>query len=190
MSHRRLFQVLLTCSIALVVGSVNAAEPVRREWTIDGTAREALVCVPDGAKEKPAPLVFVFHGHGGTMHAMLRRYHLQQLWPEAIVVYPQGLNTPGRLTDRKEKKPRLAAQREHGEDRDLKYFDAVLADLKKDYKVDDKRIYSTGHSNGGGYVFIMGRTGSRIRRGRRRPLPPRRGKSPKSSSRNRRFTGR
>ena len=66
-------------AIAIVVGSVNAAEPVRREWIMVGTAREAMVCVPDGAKEKPAPLVFVFHGHGGTMHAMLRRYHLQQM---------------------------------------------------------------------------------------------------------------
>ena len=155
MSHRRLFQVLLTCSIALVVGSVIAAEPVRREWTIDGTAREALVCVPDGAKEKPAPLVFVFHGHGGTMHAMLRRYHLQQLWPEAIVVYPQGLNTPGRLTDPEGKKPGWQHSAGHMEDRDLKYFDAMLADLKKDYKVDDKRIYSTGHSNGGGYTYLL-----------------------------------
>ena len=33
-------------------------------------------------------------------------------------------------------------------DRDLKFFDAVLASLKQDYRVDGKRIYATGHSNG------------------------------------------
>ena len=142
-------------AIAVGVGPAFAAEPARREWTIDGTAREALVCVPDGAKEKPAPLVFVFHGHGGTMNAMLRRYQLQQLWPEAIVVYPQGLNTPGRLTDPEGKKPGWQHSAGHMEDRDLKFFDAMLADLKKDYKVDVKRIYSTGHSNGGGYTYLL-----------------------------------
>lgn len=142
-------------AIAVGVGSAFAAEPVRRAWAIDGTAREALVCVPDRAKEKPAPLVFAFHGHGGTMNAMLRRYQLQQLWPEAIVVYPQGLNTPGRLTDPEGKRAGWQHSAGHMEDRDLKFFDAMLADLKKDYKVDEKRVYSTGHSNGGGYTYLL-----------------------------------
>ncbi len=155
MSNRGLFCVLLACSIALIVDLVTAAEPERREWAIDGAAREALVCAPDEAREKPSPLVFVFHGHGGTMNAMLRRYQLQRLWPEAIVVYPQGLNTPGRLTDPEGKKPGWQHSAGHMEDRDLKFFDAMLADLKKDYKVDDKRIYSTGHSNGGGYTYLL-----------------------------------
>ena len=43
---------------------------------------------------------------------------------------------------------------DHG-DRDLKFFDAVLADLKTDYKVDPKRIYSTGHSNGGRFTHLL-----------------------------------
>jgi polyhydroxybutyrate depolymerase len=43
-------------------------------------------------------------------------------------------------------------------DRDLKFFDAVLASLKKDYKVDAKRIYSTGHSNGGSFTYLLWET--------------------------------
>ena len=31
----------------------------------------------------------------------------------------------------------------------------MLARLKTDYKVDDKRIYSTGHSNGGGFTYLL-----------------------------------
>ena len=31
----------------------------------------------------------------------------------------------------------------------------MLAGLKAQYKVDDRRIYSTGHSNGGGFTYLL-----------------------------------
>ena len=31
----------------------------------------------------------------------------------------------------------------------------MLAQLKRDYKVDEKRLYSTGHSNGGGFTYLL-----------------------------------
>ena len=31
----------------------------------------------------------------------------------------------------------------------------MLESHKKDYKVDEKRIYSTGHSNGGGFTYLL-----------------------------------
>src|SRR5207237_2862753 len=40
-------------------------------------------------------------------------------------------------------------------DRDLKFFDSMLASLKSDYKIDERRIYSTGHSNGGGFTYLL-----------------------------------
>ena len=39
----------------------------RREWTIDGATRKALVYAPASATTTPSPLIFAFHGHGGTM---------------------------------------------------------------------------------------------------------------------------
>jgi polyhydroxybutyrate depolymerase len=83
-------------------------------------------------------------------------YHRQ--WPEAIVVYMQGLNTPGRLTDPEGKRPGWQNLPGLHEDRDLKFFDAVLASLKAQYKVDERRIYATGHSNGGGFTYLLWRT--------------------------------
>src|SRR4051812_1090421 len=80
-------------------------ESVRWEVMVDGVAREALVQAPAGAKTKPAPVVFVFHGHGGTARSALRQFPIHEHWPEAIVVAMQGLNTPGRLTDPEGKKP-------------------------------------------------------------------------------------
>jgi polyhydroxybutyrate depolymerase len=67
----------------------------------------------------------------------------------------QGLNTPGALTDPQGKKPGWQKTFGDQDDRDLKFFDAVLATLKKDYKVDESRIYATGHSNGDGFTYLL-----------------------------------
>ena len=40
-------------------------------------------------------------------------------------------------------------------DRDLKFFDAVLASMKEQYRIDERRVYSTGHSNGGGFTYLL-----------------------------------
>ncbi len=143
--------------IALLAAHAYSQESdlARRTWTVDGVEREALIAAPASAHEKPAPLVFVFHGHGGSMKSSARSFHIHTLWPEGIVIYPQGLNTPGRLTDPEGKLPGWQATIGDQGDRDLKFFDALLSSLKSDYKVDDRRIYSTGHSNGGGFTYLL-----------------------------------
>ena len=50
-----------------------------RQWTVDSVVREGLVHVPAGAKELPAPLVFVFHGHGGSMRNAARTFAIEEL---------------------------------------------------------------------------------------------------------------
>lgn len=122
---------------------------------MDGVVREALIYAPATARTKATPVVFVFHGHGGNMNQVARSFGLHTLWPEALVIYPQGLNTPGRLTDPEGK--RAGWQKEVGDqgDRDLKFFDTMLESLKKDYKVDTRRIYATGHSNGGAFTYLL-----------------------------------
>jgi len=145
-------------SILFVPGrgaSAAETEPVRREWTVESDAREGLVYVPARARNEPTPIVFAFHGHGGTMRNAARSFGYHKLWPEAIVVYMQGLNTPGRLTDPEGKRPGWQPEAGDQGDRDLKFFDAVLASLKQDYKIDEKRIYATGHSNGGGFTYLL-----------------------------------
>ena len=89
------------------------------------------------------------------MRNAARSFHLHTLWPEALVVYPQGLDTPGRLTDPEGKRPGWQAAMGHQGDRDLKFFDAVLTSLRLDYQVDARRIYATGHSNGGGFTYLL-----------------------------------
>lgn len=146
----------------LSISAFADSQPTAREWQVDGVPREALVYVPASAKKdsvnaktSPCPIVFAFHGHGGTMRSSARSFNYHSIWPEALVVYMQGLKTPGKLTDPEGKRTGW----QHGlgaeNDRDLKFFDAVLASLKADYYVDESRIYSTGHSNGGGFTYLL-----------------------------------
>ena len=67
----------------------------------------------------------------------------------------QGLPTPGQLTDPEGKRNGWQKTVGDQKDRDLKFFDAVLTKLKADYKVDESRIYSMGHSNGGGFTYLL-----------------------------------
>ncbi len=138
------------------LGSDTAADGSQiRQWTVDGVRREAIVYVPESSKSRPSPLVFGFHGHGGSMANAAGTFRIHEVWPEAIVVYMQGLKTPGQLTDPQGR--RSGWQKTPGDqnDRDLKFFDAVLKSLRKELKVDEDRIYSTGHSNGGGFTYLL-----------------------------------
>src|SRR4051794_10932561 len=102
---RKLLGLAFFVPIILGFPAASGSEPgVRQEWKVDGVAREALVFAPPDAKTKEAPLLFVFHGHGGTMRNAARGFNYQSFWPEAIVIYPQGLATAGRLTDPEGKK--------------------------------------------------------------------------------------
>ena len=148
---------VLTVSM-LIFGSfltTFAAEPVERRWTIGDTKREALLYLPQQAGDSPAPLVLVFHGHGGTMRNAMRSFGLHKLWPEAVVVYPQGLNTPGQLTDPEGKRSGWQSSAGQLGDRDLKFVDKILTDLKSERRIDPDRIYATGHSNGGGFTYLL-----------------------------------
>jgi len=141
---------------------VPQTEPESREWTIERTQRTALIYRPTnepaaGSPEaaKGAPVVFGFHGHGGNSRQAARSFHLQDEWPEAVVVYMQGVPTPGRLTDPEGKLPGWQHDPGDHEDRDLKFFDAVLATVKKDYKIDENRVDATGHSNGAAFTYVL-----------------------------------
>jgi polyhydroxybutyrate depolymerase len=142
--------------ILLAQASLHGASAgTEQSWQVDGVERTGLVFAPDSAKTEPAPLIFAFHGHGGTVKWVAAKFNYQQLWPEAIVVYLQGLNTPGQITDPDGKRPGWQSKAGDQNDRDLKFFDAVLKWAKQTYKVDDKRIYCTGHSNGGSFTYIL-----------------------------------
>lgn len=161
LSRRSSLLVILRGSLGLMfsvcgstsVFAANALSP--QVLTVEGVDREALIYAPPGAKTSATPLVFAFHGHGGSMEQAARSFGYHTQWPEAIVIYMQGLKTPGKLTDPEGKKTGWQSTIGDQDDRDLKFFDAALQSLKELYRVDEKRIYATGHSNGGGFTYLL-----------------------------------
>ncbi len=127
------------------------------KWSVDTLQREALVFLPKDLEQskEPRPVVFGFHGHGGSAANAARSFQFHKHWPAAIVVYMQGIPTPGPLTDPEGK--RNGWQHGAGDqgDRDLQFFDAVLDSLRKSQPIDATRIYASGHSNGGGFTYLL-----------------------------------
>ncbi len=130
------------------------AEPKTHEFTVGDLKREAAVYAP-AKPGKTVPVVFVFHGHGGTAKHAARTMAFHTHWPEAVVVYPQGVPTVGQLTDPEGKKTGWQAKAGDSDDRDVKFFDAMLKWARKEFPVDEKRVYCTGHSNGGGFTYLL-----------------------------------
>ncbi len=131
------------------------AEPINQKFNVGGLERTAII-VPNSVAvpKEGSPLVFIFHGHGGTARNSFNRFEIHRHWPEAVVVYMQGLPTATGRDPNGERPGWQNAPGLHG-DRDLKFFDAVAGWAKKTYKVDANRIYAGGHSNGGGMTYAL-----------------------------------
>ena len=150
---------LLLATVACIIGLVSQARAQVRTFmtfTIDGDPRAAMVFAPSktsGAGE-PAPLLFAFHSHGSSMQEAAGTMQFQRLWPEAIVVYMQGLPTRIYVDPTGFE---TGWQQEPGQfgDRDLKFFDAVFAAVRMMFRVNDDRIYATGFSNGGIFTYLL-----------------------------------
>lgn len=128
-----------------------------REWDIDGTKREAIIHYPAKADREHAiksPVILAFHGHGGRAARVQNSMDFQSRWPEAVVVYPQGLKTK---SPRDPEGERAGWQNRVGEEsnRDLKFVDRMIESLRNEGWVDDARVFATGHSNGGGFTYAL-----------------------------------
>src|SRR4029434_8865795 len=158
-SYLRLLFLALLGLVALVprVQAQNAlpAGAERIELAVDGITRVALVYAPPSAKTNRTPVVFGFSGHGGTAAQAARQFAMDREWPEAISVAMQALNTPGRFIDFEGKESGWQLRQGHMDDRDLKFFDALLARLKQDDQLDEKRVYALGLSSGGYFTFLL-----------------------------------
>jgi polyhydroxybutyrate depolymerase len=123
-------------------------------FVVNGGKRVAVVVVPQ-SQAKPAPLVFVFHGHGGTGPNIERKFDIESLWRAAIVVYPNGLVGHAGKTDPQGVKSGWQTELGESGNRDLAFYDAMLATLQAKLPVDTHRVYAIGHSNGSGFVSLL-----------------------------------
>ena len=127
---------------------------VEKTWTVDGVKRTALVRVPTGVSG-PLAVVFGWHGHGGRSTHSAGRWGYAEIDTASILVFPQGLPTVSPLVDKEGRMPGWQTSVTSEGGRDIKLFDTILADLKKQHAVDDRRIYSMGHSNGAAFSDLL-----------------------------------
>ena len=126
----------------------------RVSWDVDGTTRTAVLVVPEHLTG-PAPLVLGYHGHGGNGAAFDKKMDIEGRWPEAIVVYPDGLVGHEGKTDPEGVKTgwQQVAGDEGG--RDLRFYDTMMADLRAKLPIDPDRIFVVGHSNGSAFTSLL-----------------------------------
>jgi polyhydroxybutyrate depolymerase len=128
-----------------------------RSLTVGDLTRTYLVHVPksyDG--KKLTPVVLVFHGGGSNAEQMIRFCGMNDKADKEgfIVVYPQGTGRLEKtlLTFNAGNCCGYAMEKKID---DVAFVRALLDDLEKAAKVDTKRIYATGMSNGGMITYRM-----------------------------------
>ncbi len=127
---------------------------VEKSWTVDGVKRTALLRVPAGVAGQVA-VVFCWHGHGGRATAAAGKWGYDSADTSSLLVFPQGLPTVSPLVDKEGRLPGWQTTVGSEGDRDIHLFDAILTDLKKQYPVDERRIFSMGHSNGAAFSYLL-----------------------------------
>jgi len=140
--------------------------------SVNGTARRYVIHIPPNYSEtKNWPVVFMFHGGGGTAKGAMR----DTGWAEKadkegfLAVFPEGTppdtTRPGRFRDNPQtwndgsNRSNVGAVERHVAD--VEFVSAILAELKARFKVDESRIYATGFSNGASICFRLARELSR-----------------------------
>lgn len=134
----------------------------RNDYTIsvDDTPRDFIIHVPTGYDpNQPTPLVFMYHGTNGTGGAVYESTNWVRKAEEvtAIVVFPSSWHY-FLITENDEAKKwnDVGLDRLTGPDAELKddvKFTRMMLDLVlATFNIDEKRIFATGFSNGGGFV--------------------------------------
>lgn len=132
------------------------ATPKVLDFEAAGLKRQMLVYPATKPTAGGSPVVFAFHGHGGGMRQAARSFEMQDAFPEAVVVYIQGLTTTGIKTDPEGLRSGWAITTTGDyADRDLGAFDAAYKIIDRDYKIDKKRVYAMGHSNGARFSWVL-----------------------------------
>ena len=129
-------------------GLVNSpVASIDGQITSGGVVRHYLLHVPAIYEaDVPIPLVINFHGltSNSQQEENLTRMSVKADSAGFIVVYPDGLNA--KWFDG----PGVEGQT------DLQFVRDLIATLESQYKIDPKRIYATGISNGGGMTNRLG----------------------------------
>ncbi len=126
---------------------VAPGELVERQLEHDGVLREYLLYVGAGVElSEPAPLLLNFHGFTSNPERQRRISDMDRVADERgfVVAYPQGISKSfnGGSCCGQAVSPANDAD-------DIGFSRAIVQDVGRQLCVDERRVYSTGMSNGG-----------------------------------------
>ncbi|MBX3143247.1 MAG: hypothetical protein KF813_05805 [Trueperaceae bacterium] len=116
------------------------------------------VLVPtQAARGAPLPVLLAFHGGGGNPDQFRRQVGLDELAERegVVVVYPAGTGRGQRNLLTWNAGVGCCAYARDANVDDVGFVLALLTDLSNRLRIDDARIYATGHSNGAGMVYRL-----------------------------------
>jgi len=144
MFKKNIFFIIISL---LIIGCRKNNNPNGLVFSHNNQDREYLIHVPENYDGSTAlPLLFNFHGFGGTASDFMNETNMQSLAnaENFILVYPQGtlldgsshwnagLDTPDNKSDAD----------------DLGFIEALIIELSTQYNLDLERVYACGYSNG------------------------------------------
>ena len=125
--------------------------------------RKFIFVSPEGSRpDRPLPIVFFFHGAGGSSEQALETYgwaekanseHFFAVFPEGLGAHPDRpssfLLNPNIWRDGRAQQPSPNVN-------DPGFFEELLDTLEAAIPIDRQRIYVTGFSNGAAMTFTLG----------------------------------
>ena len=134
----------------------SSAETLNLSLQHDGLTREYLLYVPSSYNSNTAvPLLFNFHGYGGTSSDHLSTADMRSLADQEnfLLCYPQGsLDSYGSG----HWNAALPGSDNKSTADDTGFVSAMITSISSSYQVDSTRIYACGYSNGGMMSYFLG----------------------------------
>jgi polyhydroxybutyrate depolymerase len=129
--------------------------------TVDGLSRSYKVYEPEGHNPSETwPLVFLFHGLNGTPDRLISITEMFLVADTAkfLIIYPQGLMVQDIVWGGSEEGWYVpgAYLPDQGQD-DVQFVSEMIDEMieNPDFGIDTNRIFATGYSNGGEFVYYL-----------------------------------
>ena len=123
----------------------------------EGLERSFLIYVPTNIKEN-APLVVAIHGYTSSAKTLMGYSGINQIADKEgfLVAYPQGTK------DSRDNNFFNVGYEFHSDSKvnDVNFIREIVLNLTKDYKLNSKRVFATGMSNGGDMSYLLACTSS------------------------------
>jgi polyhydroxybutyrate depolymerase len=143
--------VLLALAFAALASGPAQAGVSEHVVVSGGLVRTYRLYTPPGLDEaRPVPVVLVFHGFGQSVPGAVRMSRFDGLARDQgfLAVYPYSVGPGWNAEGCCGGAARLDVD-------DVAFVDDLLADLRRTYRLDRRRTYATGISNGGIFAYHL-----------------------------------